>query len=148
MNTNTDFRTILEKEGVLLQLPVGKSMYPMLNQRVDTLCIEKITQPLKENDVVLYQRDNGKYVLHRIIKTKKDGYVIRGDNCIYNEYDIKDRHIFGILTSFYRKDKYIDCKKNKVYLFYVHFWRATYYIRASFMYIRMILAKLKHKIFK
>jgi len=151
-NETTDYREILERDGFFMQFPAGVSMRPMLKQGRDTIVIEKLKQSPKENDVVLYQTDAGKYILHRVIKVKDEGYVIRGDNRIKNEYDVKDRHIIGILTGFYRKDKYINCYTNKWYKFYVIFWRNTFFIRVLFMYpyrcIRRILSKIKHKIFK
>lgn len=143
-----NYKEILEKDGVLAQFPTGFSMYPMLRQKLDTVIIKKITEQPKVNDVVLYLRDNGKYVLHRIIKVKKDGYIIRGDNCYFNEYDIKDRHIIGILEGFYRGDKYIDCKTNKAYKTYVILLRGTYYFRKSYHFLRNFLSKIKHSIYK
>ena len=142
------YKDILNEYGVLAQYPTGYSMYPMLRQNIDTVVIKKIKDKPKENDVVFYLRDNGKYVLHRIIKVKKDGYVIRGDNCFFNEYDIKDRHIIGILEGFYRNDKYIDCKTNKKYKAYVYFYRGTYYIRKFYSRFRSLLSKIKHNIIK
>ncbi len=146
--TTTDYRAILEKDGVLAQLPVGFSMYPMLRQNYDTVIIEKIKEKPKENDVVFYHRDDGKYVLHRIIKVKNDGYVIRGDNCFFNEYDITDKHIIGILKGFYRGEKYVDCKLNKRYKAYVFFNRSTYFLRYLLHSVRLLLSKIKHKIIK
>lgn len=147
-NITTDYRTILENDGVLAQIPVGFSMFPMLRQKKDTVVIEKLTASPTENDVVFYQRDNGKYVLHRIIKVKENGYIIRGDNCFFNEYDVEDRHIIGILKGFYRGEKYIDCKSNFGYKLYVFFNRSTFYIRYALHSVRLILSKIKHKIIK
>lgn len=143
-----NYREILKKDGFIAQLPVGTSMYPMLKQRRDTVVIRPISRPLKENDVLLYQRDDGVCVLHRLIKITKQGYIIRGDNCYYNEYNIEDRHIFGILEGFYKKDKYIDCQKNKGYRFYVFLNRRTYYIRLFFRKVHILLSKIKHIFFK
>ena len=144
----TDYKAILERDGVLAQLPLGFSMYPMLRQKQDTVVIEKIKEKPKPNDVVLYLRDNGKYVLHRVVKVKDDGYVIRGDNCYFNEYDVKDRHIIGLLVGFYRNDKYVDCKTDRKYKLYVFVNRRTYYVRFLFFKIRRLLSKIKHSIIK
>ena len=122
---NPDYKTVLEQDGILAQLPLGTSMLPMLKQKRDTVIIEKIKRKPKVNDVVLYQRKNKDYVLHRIIKIKNDSYVIRGDNCFYNEYDITEKDILGILSGFYKDEKYIDCSKNIFYKFYVFVWKYT-----------------------
>ena len=144
----SNYREIIDKDGVLVQMTVGSSMRPMLKERKNTVVIEKLKGKPKENDVVLYQRDCGKYVLHRVIKVKDNGYIIRGDNCIHNEYDIKDRHIFGILKGYYIKDRYIECETNNFYKFYVFFWRRTFYIRIPFMLMRIALSKINHMLFK
>lgn len=142
----TNYREVIEKEGFLVLLPVGVSMLPMLRQNKDTVVIKKLSERPCENDVVLFSRSNGRYVLHRVIKVKENGYVIRGDNCLRNEYTVKDENILGILEGFYKNEKYIDCKTNKRYLFYVKFWRAIYYPRTLYMLARIALSKIYHSI--
>ena len=147
-NDITSIKDALEKEGVVITNPMGDSMYPMLAQGKDSIVVKKLCCPPKENDVVLYLRDSGKYVLHRVIKVLPDGYVIRGDNCCGNEYDIKDRHLIGVLVGFYKKDKYVDCEKSKAYKAYIYLNRYTYYIRYPFRKLHVFLAKIKNKILK
>lgn len=144
----TDYRKLIEKDGVIAQLTVGMSMHPMLVQRRDTVIIKKITSPLKENDVVLYQKKSGKYILHRIIKVKGNEYIIRGDNCFFNEKGITDDTIIGVLEGFYKKDKYVDCNKSVGYKIYIQLNRRTYYIRKAIFKTRLFLSKIKHKLFK
>ncbi len=120
---------ILNREGSVLEVPVGFSMWPMLKNRRDQIVIEKNSGKLKKYDVVLYKRDNGKYVLHRILKIEKDGYVIRGDNSYKREFDIKDGHIIGRLKGFYKGNRYIDCDESFGYKVYVIVWRFIYPLR-------------------
>ncbi len=135
----------LEKDGYVLELSVGTSMEPMLKQRREQLLIEKISSPLKNNDVVLYKRDSGQYVLHRIVSKRKSHYIIRGDNRYINE-NVCPNQIIGILKGFYRGDKFIDCKKNAGYVIYVVFWRLTYPFRflfdKLFLLVRRIISRL------
>lgn len=121
---------IIEQEGQLIEMTVGSSMRPMLRSRRDVVVIAKAANSLKPNDVVLYNV-NGKYVLHRIIKVKGDSLVIRGDNCIHNEYNVKCDNIIGILKGFYRGEKYIDCNSSKGYKAYIFICRATLYPRIA-----------------
>jgi signal peptidase I len=107
----------LEKDGFALMYSVGDSMEPMLHQRTEQLLIEKINKAPKTGDVVLYKRDSGQYVLHRIIKKKKDYYIIRGDNR-YNNEKVPAYQLIGILKGFYREEKFIDCESNEEYLSY------------------------------
>ncbi len=100
------FEDIINEQGQLVYTNVGDSMYPMIKPR-DLLVIKKITQPLKKNDIPLYKRDNGQYVLHRIVKIKNGEYYICGDNRAFIERGITDRHIIGVLTDIVREGRTI-----------------------------------------
>lgn len=132
------YREIIEEKGMFIGFPVGTSMWPMLRNRLDNIKLVKIDRPLKKNDVILYQRQNGQYVLHRIIKIKQDKYTLCGDNQWQKEEGITDDMIIAVMDGFYRKDKYISCDKLS-YKFYYRFWallrpwrKFKYYIKALF----------------
>ena len=139
----------LEKDGYAMMLSVGDSMEPMLHQRCEQLIIEKVNRELKNGDVVLYKRDSGQYVLHRIVKKKKDYFVIRGDNRFINEL-VPKRWIIGILKGFYKDDNFIDCEKNAEYRSYTKTLKIKYPFRYVSMRIisvwKRITFRLKRKI--
>ncbi|MCQ3035146.1 MAG: S24/S26 family peptidase [Bacilli bacterium] len=114
-----NFEEILEKEGTLVYTCVGVSMLPLLRERKDILTISKITNKPKKYDVVLFKRDSGQYVLHRIVKVRKHDYVLLGDNQWRKEKGVLDRHIIGVLTSFTQDDKIISVNDEK-YLRYIN----------------------------
>lgn len=147
-SNTSDIKTMLEKDGFIVQMPFGISMYPMLKQKKDSVVIKKISEKPRENDVVLFQAVTGKYLLHRVIKVNENDYTIRGDNNLQHEYGVKDEQILGILIGFYKGEKYIDCNNNKLYKIYYHLNRRTYYIRALYKLCRLFLSKVKHKFFK
>ena len=47
--------------------PRGISMLPMLRQEIDSVVLSAIPDRLEKYDLPLYRRDDGKYVLHRIL---------------------------------------------------------------------------------
>ena len=97
------FRLLLE-EGATLTLPVqGSSMAPFLVDQRDTVQIEKPTAPLKTGDIVLYQRANGTYILHRICAVQEYSYTLIGDAHTFRESGIKEHQIFGIVVNAQRK---------------------------------------------
>lgn len=98
----------------------GTSMRPMLIGGIDAVTIVKPTEPLKKYDVILYRRANGQYVLHRIIKVKKDGYVCRGDNQTVKEYPVTRDRVVGVLTEYTHKGKAkrADSLGQRVYAFF------------------------------
>lgn len=96
---------VIAEEGKLVLSTAGVSMKPLLGNRRDTVIILPANGRLKKYDVPLYRRGE-KCVLHRIVDVLPGSYVICGDNCESYEYDITDDNIIGVLTAFYRKDKY------------------------------------------
>ena len=68
----------------------------------------------------MYQRKDGTYVLHRIIKVKKDSYVLCGDNQGVLEYGVTDDMIIGVMTAFYREEKQVSID-NPQYIKYYTF---------------------------
>ena len=100
------FEDIINEQGQLVYTNVGDSMYPLIKPR-DLLVIKKVTAPLKKNDIPLYKRDSGQYVLHRIVKIKNGEYFICGDNRAFIERGITDRHIIGVLTDIVREGRTI-----------------------------------------
>lgn len=128
MNKST-FEEEINRTGKLIFTNVGDSMMPLIRQGKDLMIIEKTNGRLKRYDVPLYKRDSGQYVLHRILKVRRDDYVICGDNRWQREYGITDRHIIGVLTGVVRNGKTVSVKDKK-YRLYVHLWCDFFYLRA------------------
>lgn len=128
--SRSTFEEELKEKGVLVYTNVGTSMRPLIRQGKDVMIIKSFDNccKLKKMDVPLYKRENGQYVLHRIIKVTKDGYVIRGDNTYSNEYGVTDSQILGVLSGVIRNGKEISVN-SLGYRVYSYFWLYTYYIR-------------------
>lgn len=99
----------------------GNSMSPFLVNQRDVIYLSKINRKLKKSDLVLYQRLSGQYVVHRIVKVKKSGYYLAGDNQIAIEGPILDKQIFGLVTKVKRKGKWIEAG-NFWWEFFEHVW--------------------------
>lgn len=136
----SNFRSELENHGELIYTNVGDSMMPLIKQGRDILIIQKCNCRLKKYDIPLYQRDNGQYVLHRILKVRKNDYVICGDNRYHKETGITDRHIIGVLTGIIRNGKKISLTDFR-YRIYVHLWCDFFPVRAFFIRIRNFLKR-------
>ena len=100
--------------------PKGISMLPMLRQGIDSVVLSPITGKLKKYDLPLYQRDSGRYVLHRIITAGKT-YTCMGDNQFVPEPGVRREQMIALVTGFYRGDKYYSVK-NPAYKLYCRFW--------------------------
>ena len=132
------FEEVLERDGKLIYTNAGDSMEPLIKQDRDLVRIEKISGRLKRYDVALYKRDSGQYVLHRVLKVKKDGYVLCGDNRYEKEYGITDGHVIGVLTAVIRNGKEIPVTSLR-YRLYVH-------LRCDFFPLHAFYRKIKFKL--
>ncbi len=122
--------------------PHGVSMWPMIRNGVDSVVVNPVNGRLKKYDLPVYLDNRGRYVVHRIIDVTEKGYVICGDGLYEIEYDITDKNILGIVTGFFRKEKYIDTH-NKKYLRYVHFWVDNFYLRKPIIKIARKIRRAK-----
>ncbi|MBQ2570147.1 MAG: S24/S26 family peptidase, partial [Ruminococcus sp.] len=63
----------LDAGGNVTFTPNGTSMLPMLRDGEDVVVLSKPKGRLHLFDVALYRRDNGQYVLHRVLDFGYDG---------------------------------------------------------------------------
>ena len=127
---------------------VGDSMWPLLREGRDLMIIDKKPEGrMKKYDAILYKRPCGKYIMHRILKVRKDDYVLCGDNRWLREFGVKDDWILGVLTAVVRKGKRISVKSWK-YQLYVHIWCDFYWIRAFILRGWGVFQKIVRKIRK
>ena len=101
----------LLRQGKTVQLPItGYSMYPLLLPGRDSVILAPADHmPYTRGDVMLYRRDAGILVLHRIWKRKKDGYYMVGDNQKEIEGPLREDQMIGVMTGLYRDGKEISC---------------------------------------
>ena len=107
--------------------PRGISMLPMLRQGIDSVVLSPVPGKLKKYDLPLYQRENGKYVLHRIIRVE-DAYSCMGDNQFTEEPCIRQEQLLALVTGFYRGETYHSVKE-PAYRLYCRFWHYSRPVR-------------------
>lgn len=106
----------------------GSSMAPTLTDMHDKVSLVSAeTRPPKRNDILLYRRDNGQYVLHRMLRRRGNVCTVNGDAQTQTE-KITDAQIIAVVQSVCVKDKWysVDSVGNRLYVF---FWRLTRPIR-------------------
>ena len=99
----------------------GTSMCPFLHPG-DTVYLDLPSGPLKKGDIVLFIRPNGRYILHRVVRTDSSGvYGILGDNQVTPEPVTEDR-IRAVVTAVCLSGKTVKPGSPK-WWFYAHPWR-------------------------
>ena len=102
-----EYRELLKDENVeALPLVIsGNSMSPFLIHGRDTIYLSRLTRPVKRGDVLLYQRNNGAYILHRVFKIENDSLIMVGDAQTELESGIRPDQVIAIMSSAERKGK-------------------------------------------
>lgn len=107
----------------------GNSMYPLFRHQKDQVCLRSAEgEALKKYDMILYQRENGQYVLHRIVGIGEKGFVLRGDGQLENEYPIRAEQVIAKVARFTRNGKEYTCS-HPGYRVYVCVWTHTVMLR-------------------
>jgi len=147
MNKTLLFEDILLFDGQHIYTANGTSMLPLIKQHHDVITLERKPGTYKKRDAVLFKRDNGQYVLHRIIKKKGDKYDIVGDHQYQIERNIREDQILGVLTSVDKGNKIIKISDKK-YKYYVHLWMDYFPIRCAILWVKQKARGLARRIFK
>ena len=100
----------LIKEGIEIPMITyldGASMEPLIRCMQDPVTIVPVNRELIPGDVVLFRRNDGEYVLHRLYKVFKteDKVQTWGDNCVSPDQIIPRSSVVGIAVSFNRNGK-------------------------------------------
>lgn len=133
---------VLASGGEFRMYPRGTSMLPLIVQGEDSVVLRRSEAPLKRNDIAFYRRDNGQFVLHRIVKVSRNGiYTMCGDNQTVLEPNIRPDQIIGYVCAIYKGNEAINLKSFK-YRAYLFFWGRVY-LRKPIRFPRRCLGKIK-----
>ena len=118
----------------------GTSMLPLLKEGRDLVELESCSQErLKKGNVVLYKKNDGTLVLHRIIKTEnREFFTVLGDHQFKNAERVNKNQIIAVACGFFIKGRYVN-EKTRWYRLYKKIWLCNLNVR------RMILAVLSLK---
>ena len=104
--TRPDIEELLAQGRTVQFMPQGYSMYPLFVPGRDEAVVAPVDPGrLKRGDVVLYRRDGGILVLHRIWKRKGDEFYLVGDNQEEIEGPLRLDQIKGVLIRIIRKGR-------------------------------------------
>ena len=100
----------LSQNGRVEFVSRGISMLPMLGDGKNKVVLTSLKEEPSKGDVIFYRRDNGAFVLHRIVGKNSRGYICRGDNQIFKEKGVKKQAVIARLEGFWKDGEYIDSK--------------------------------------
>lgn len=131
----------LLRDGYSVQLPTtGWSMYPLIVNGRDQVVISPLlfgeasskgrAEHFHRGDVLLYRRDSGILVLHRVWKVRPEGLYMVGDNQIEIEGPLRPDQVRGRMTAVVRKGRTISVN-SPLYRIPTHVWLALRPLRPA-----------------
>ena len=137
-------RLQLETAGRANLAVTGCSMLPMLRQNRDTVILAPITGELKPGNVALFQRENGSYVLHRVIAVTPEGYRFCGDNQAQLEQVAQDQ-LIAVVVGYIRNGK--EYTSNRLDHGLYCWWQVRLFgLRKYYIALRRKLGKLRRRL--
>ena len=106
-----EYRRLLQDDLSIDALPLvitGNSMSPFLIHGRDAVYLSRLTRPVRRGDMLLYQRENGSYVLHRVFKAAPESLTMIGDAQTILEPGIQPEQVIAIVTRVERKGKPLE----------------------------------------
>ena len=102
--------TIKYENGIFVLTVTGTSMTPTLYPDISSVTLVSVDKkPVRKYDIVLFKRDNGDIVLHRVIKILTDGMLlVNGDSQLWTE-KIKRENILAVAQSYTKNNRIVKC---------------------------------------
>ena len=88
----------------------GTSMRPLLHHLRDGVIIVP-PERIRRGDIVLFDRRNGRYALHRVIRKGTDGFTMAGDNQWFIEQGLPYEQVVGVVSTVVRNGKRIPVER-------------------------------------
>ena len=132
----------MEHDGKAALTVTGNSMYPMLKNCRDKVYLIQAKAIPKNRALILYHREDGKYILHRIVRIVAPGvYLCAGDNQWETER-VDVSQVIAIVESFCRKGKHYSVTDSG-YRLYVWVWTMLLPVRRPLLVLRRWLGRIR-----
>ncbi len=137
---------VIADGGTFRFYPRGISMQPLICQGRDSVELGR-ADDIALGDAVFYRRDNGQYVLHRIVDVRNGLYTMCGDHQGHAlEYGIRREQVLYKLVGYYKGEEYHSADE-EAYREYVKKRLASIPFYYKIPWVRAFLRKIK-RIFK
>ncbi|MBQ2952379.1 MAG: S24/S26 family peptidase [Clostridia bacterium] len=122
--------------------PHGNSMWPMLRSGRDMVELSALPQQLRKHDLVLYQRANGHYVLHRIVHMDQGSITCSGDRQLRCESGLQPSQMIALVKAFRRNGRWYAVT-HPGYWLYCRLWPLCKLIWRGWKRLQRILRRKK-----
>ena len=101
----------IKDKGQFILHPKGTSMLPTIKPIEDCIVLVEVDK-LEKNDIILYKRNTGTFVVHRIMGMKNGNYILCGDNQTELEHGITKGQIIAKVSQIRKNGGKILCEKD------------------------------------
>lgn len=123
----------------------GNSMNPFLKEGRDSVELSKTSFPeIRRGDIVLIQRTNGIYVLHRVYQKRKECFFMVGDAQQWIEGPLYPEQLVAKVASVRRKGREIRCT-NIVWILLSWVWLRLRIFRYKIFKVNTFIRKVIRK---
>lgn len=137
-------REVIEDGGEFRLYPRGTSMRPLLREGTDSVILVSPPTNRRRGEILLYRRANGQYVLHRLVRVRKDGALFFcGDNQREIESGIPRENVIASVRAVCRGEKRRELNRPLMRI-YSYFMTVAFFKEISLL-ARRVLAKLKKR---
>ena len=129
----------LENGGRARLTVTGYSMLPVLRAYRDAVELIPVSGRQEKGKIILYRRESGQFVLHRIIALTEDGYICSGDNEAARE-PVAQHQLLAVVDGLIRRGNRIGLD-DLSYRVYTALWVGFFPLRGVYIKIRRILGR-------
>ena len=123
----------------------GNSMWPFFVNGRDSVFFEALpNRSLRSGDILLYQRKNGRYVMHRLYAVKNDSLTFVGDNQNQLETGIGKDQLIAFVNHCIRNDKDLYCNRSALNCFMILYMKMRIRLPKTTQFLLRVAVKLKH----
>jgi len=139
----TMVKEILAKGNSVRLAVTGTSMYPFLREHVDSVELAEFSiLSIRTGYIVLILRDNGEYVMHRIVKRSEESFYMAGDAQNWIEGPVRYDQIVAVVKKVWRNEKQVECS-NALWRIYSKIWMGLMPLRGIILNTIHFLSKVK-----
>lgn len=120
----------------------GSSMSPFLIHQRDAVMLSRITSPPQKGDIVLFCREDGSFVVHRVRKVCEKGYYMIGDGQTGSEGPVPVDRLRAIVTKVRRKGDWMG-SNSLMWRFFASVWLQVIPLRRLFVRLWQIIERIK-----
>lgn len=125
-------------------LPVtGNSMWPLLADGRDMVRLARLDRRVQPGDIALYQKADGSYILHRVIRLSASGDCICCGDAQWEGEQVDEAQIIAYVTAFRRKGRWQETALSRPYRLYERFWVHTFPARRPLLRLLRFLQRAR-----